>query len=262
MALVGLLTDFGTRDWYVASMKGVIADIAPHAQIIDITHDIPMGDVAAASFMLLVSHTTWPKGSIFVAVVDPGVGSARKALIGCANGYVFIGPDNGILASCFALDPTVEVRHLSNPAYWRPHVSPTFHGRDVFAPAAASMARGGSLNSYGPLMTSWAPSPLPEPVMHGSEVCGVVAYIDHFGNALTNIPLPVVSSAVGPRADVVVGDQVLPLLSFYKQVPPGAPLAVEGSCGYVEISVNAGSAAGNLGLRRGSPVTVRPAAKQ
>jgi len=257
MSIIALLTDFGTRDWYVASMKGVIADIAPHATIIDISHDIPMGDTAAAAFTLLISHPTYPRGTIFVAVVDPGVGSDRRGLIGCANGYVFVGPDNGVLAPCLDADSRVEVRCLANPSYQRPQVSPTFHGRDIFAPAAANMARGGTLSAFGPAVTSWAPSPVPRPSVEGAVLHGAVAYVDRFGNAITNVPLALARQRAGTELEVEAGGLKLPLLSFYQQVHSGEPVALEGSCGYIEVSINGGSAAEKLGLAVGTPVVVR-----
>jgi len=253
---IALLTDFGTRDWYVAAMTGAILSVAGRADIIDISHSIPMGDIRAGAYALLASHRSFPRGTVFVAVVDPGVGSSRLALIARCGDSVLIGPDNGLLAPCLALEPRPVVRQISNPGYQRSGVSAVFHGRDVFAPAAAHMVRGVPFPSFGPLVVTWVTGPC-APAQYGRErAAGAVCYIDHLGNALTNIQTMAAQEACGKQMEVRTAGRCPPIVSYYEEVPRGKPLAVTGSSGYVEIAVNGGSACRRLGLRPGSVVTV------
>jgi S-adenosyl-L-methionine hydrolase (adenosine-forming) len=259
MVPVALLTDFGTRDWYIASMKGVILGKAPGTPIVDITHDIPMGNITVGAFVLFAAHSAFPAGTVFAVVVDPGVGSKRLPLIARAGGYIFIGPDNGVLSPCLQRYSDVSVHELREAEYRRDEVSCTFHGRDIFAPAAAHAARGVPLSSFGPAVTEYRITDIPQPLRQGSTVAGRVLYIDRFGNAVTTIPISAVESIPHESCTVSVARRRLPLLSYYGEVGRGKPLALIGSSGFVEISVNRGSAARRLGLRVGSRVVVRAA---
>ena len=244
--IITLLTDFGTVDGYVAEMKGVILSRAPEAALVDATHDIPPQDVECARLTLARYWRRFPAGTVHVAVVDPGVGSARAAIAVENDGRWLVGPDNGVLSPALLL-PGARVVSLPIP----PGASHTFHGRDVFAPAAALLAMGTPIDQLG--------APHAEPVVRRTaearrapdgSIVGEVIAVDRFGNALTNL--------VAPRGGTVVaGGRELPIRRAYAEGAPGAPLAVIGSNGLVEIAVRDGSAARELGLARGAPVALR-----
>lgn len=258
MSLIALITDFGTRDWYVASMKAVIAGIAPDARVVDISHEIPMGNVAAGAFALLACHSYFPEGTVFLAVVDPGVGSDRLPVIARSDRYQFVGPDNGLLSGCLERAETASVRELANPRFRLANVSSTFHGRDIFAPGAAHAARGAPFEEFGPEVVDYRTTGIPFPLVQGKRIGGRILYVDRFGNAITNIPVSALREALGEHeVSVTVGRRKVPYLSYYSQVRPGRPLALDGSSGFVEISVNRGSAARRLGLRLGARVVVQ-----
>ncbi len=262
MAVIALLSDFGYQDWYVGAVKGAICGIAGRVDIVDITHGVPMGDIRAGAYALLSSYRSFPKGTIFVAVVDPGVGSSRLGLIARAGDYVFVGPDNGLLAPCLALDKHPSVRRLTNPNYQRSRISPVFHGRDIFAPAAAHMARGASLNSFGAEVKKWVSGPFVPARTLADRITGTICYIDHFGNALSSILLKEALAVCGKHPVVRVRGRRLPLKFYYDEVARGKPLAVGGSAGYIEVAVNDGSAARKLGLRVGTTVSVTRTTKR
>jgi S-adenosyl-L-methionine hydrolase (adenosine-forming) len=249
---IALITDFGCTDWFAAAMKGAILSVNPKAAIIDITHQVPAGDVRAAAFCLLAAHDAFPKGTVFVAVVDPGVGSGRRAIAARAGGYFFIGPDNGVLSLAVDKYKAPEIRVLENKRLFGKIVSSTFHGRDIFAPVAGQVSKGVSFAKVGPRTNKIVRITLPEPRIAGSRIVGNIVYIDHFGNAITNIP----SSAAPTAARVAVKHKTFPLCTCYADVDKGKPLAVGGSCGFVEISVNQGNAARELKLKVGDRVTL------
>lgn len=257
MGTIALLTDFGLQDWYVGVMKGVIRGIAPAADIVDLTHGLPMGDITAGACALSASYTYFPAGTIFVVVVDPGVGSSRRALIASTSRYTFVGPDNGVLAPVLAAEQDVAVHTLTNPAFQVHPVSETFHGRDVFAPAAAHFHGGAALEKFGEPASDYVGDTIPQPTVSRSQIHGEVVYIDHFGNAMTNIHQDTLSRIPGRTAVVTVEQRAkVSLKQHYAQVARGEVLALIGSSGYVELSVNGGSAADVLGLKRGSPLTL------
>ncbi|HUI91587.1 MAG TPA: SAM-dependent chlorinase/fluorinase [Chitinivibrionales bacterium] len=248
---VALLTDFGTKDWFVASMKGVILSINPSAVIVDITHHITAGDISSAAFNLLSCHAFFPNGTIFVAVVDPGVGSSRQAIAVKAGPYFFIGPDNGVLSPAIDNYYNPELRSLLNPKYFRKKVSATFHGRDIFAPAAAYLSKGIAFGKLGPRIKGVVRLTMPLAREVGNKIVGCILYLDHFGNAITNIPSSLLDSKV--KYVSVKGSKV-PMAACYSDVDEGKPLAVIGSCGFVEISVNRGDAARKMRLKVGDKV--------
>lgn len=261
---ITLLTDFGTQDVYVGVMKGVIAQICPTAQVIDLTHALPPQDVAAARFHLMNAYPYFPEGTIHVAVVDPGVGSTRRAIALQLSGGVLVAPDNGLVSGVLAQYPdTIQVGvELTNPDYWRsPTPSATFHGRDIFAPVAAHLAAGVSLEALGtPLsISSLVPLPLPPYETQGlgsdQTLKGCIQAIDHFGNGVTTIPAQTLQ---GQSWVMEIEGQRIPMGHTYGDRPPGDPLMLVGSHGWVEVAVNQGHAASQLGLRVGSPVTLRP----
>jgi S-adenosyl-L-methionine hydrolase (adenosine-forming) len=257
MPIIALITDFGTRDWYVASMKGALLGIAPQATVVDITHEIAPGDVRSAAYVLLSTFRDFPQGAIFVGVVDPGVGSDRRGIAARCGGYLFVGPDNGILSRCLGARENAEVRSLTNPAFQRHPASQSFHGRDIFAPAAAHLAVGVPLESFGPLVTDCVMLDAPAPRAVDGEIRGEVVYIDRFGNAITNIPLSRCGGGEADRRVVIVKGQECPVADHYDAVPRAAALGVAGSSGYLEVSVNGGSAAEVLKLTAGDPVSLR-----
>jgi len=269
VSTVALLTDFGTSDVLVGVMKAVILRAAPRTAIIDLTHEIPPGDVAAAALRLWQAAPWLPPGTVCLAVVDPGVGSARRAIAGAAGSLAFVGPDNGIFSWMLARAPGFRAVQLAVPAA----ASATFHGRDVFAPAAARLCAGAPLESLGPAAGDLHALASPRLVADGESVRGEVLQHDGFGNVLTSIGIlsvedggisvrPWVTGKPTARLGGTRFHAVLPgglgvrLARAYSDVPPGSPLAYVGSDGLLEIGVNGGSAAASLGLPRGSEVVL------
>jgi S-adenosyl-L-methionine hydrolase (adenosine-forming) len=250
---IALITDFGQSDWFVAGMKGVILSVNPGAMIVDINHNIPAGGISAAALNLLACHACFPKGTIFVAVVDPGVGSSRAAIAAKAGPYFFLGPDNGVLSPVIDNYYKPELRALLNPKVFLNKVSATFHGRDIFAPAAAHLSKGVAFEKLGPKIKDIVRISMPLAREKGKQITGRVMYIDHFGNAITNIPSSLVSSSI---KHVLIKGRKVPLRSCYADVDEGKPLAVVGSCGFVEISVNKGNAAKKMRLKIGDNVEI------
>ncbi len=249
--IVTLLTDFGTTDGYVGEVKGTLLSLAPGTAIVDVAHDIPAGDVAAGCYVLGRVWRTFPKGTVHLAVVDPGVGSARRALAAEAGGHFFVAPDNGLLSDVFAA-ATPRAVSLAVPTA----ASRTFHGRDVFAPAAARLASGAPLLDLGAPFSD--PVRLPAHVLEvqEGELVGEVVYVDRFGTLVTNLPL----RKVAPNARVRLAGHDLQLLATFADVPAGEPVAFIGSGATVEIAVRNGRADVVLGLSRGTEVraTARP----
>src|SRR6266478_233225 len=188
MPLITLTTDFGTRDWFAGTMKGVILGIHPRAKVVDLTHEIAPGDIWSGAFALNAACHFFPKGTIHVAVVDPGVGSSRRAITVQTTDYIFVGPDNGVLSWALAKQEIKAVHELENVDYFLPDVSATFHGRDVFAPVAAHLSRGVPVRKLGPRLKDFVRLPWPEVARRPGAITGEVIFIDRFGNAITNIP--------------------------------------------------------------------------
>jgi S-adenosylmethionine hydrolase len=264
--VIALLTDFGTQDHYVGAMKGAILTVCPEATLVDITHELPRHDVAAAAFSLSAAHRSFPPGTVFLAVVDPGVGSQRRAVAVEAGGYRFVGPDNGIFTLILAEYPGAEVREIRNARLLAREVSATFHARDVFAPAAAHLARGGTLGDLGPAVRDPVVSPLPGIRRLGrSEWEAAVVDVDGFGNLTTNLSRDDLAGILGTLGDdptrivVIVEGAVLPLVRTYADVAEGEPCALMGSSGRLEIAVHRDSAARLLGVPKGAPVRLRAA---
>jgi hypothetical protein len=251
---ITLLTDFGTADGYVAAMKGVIAAIAPAAYIDDAAHDIPPGDVHAAAWALAGYWRLYPSGTVHVVVVDPGVGSPRRALAAEADGRLLVAPDNGVLTHALAAASRPTVIAIENERFVRDVVSPTFHGRDVFAPVAAHLAAGSSYLELGRSISDAEKLDVPEPARSRAAIHGVIVHVDRFGNLITNVPADWVHA--GSR--IRIGSRELPLRRTYAEAAIGEPLAVIGSRGVVEISVRDGNAASALGVQRGAEVSVAP----
>lgn len=245
---ITLLTDFGTRDGFVGAMKGVIAAALPGAAVDDVAHDIPPGDIRAAAGALERYWLRYPVGTVHVVVVDPGVGTTRAALACSASDRLLVGPDNGALTPALAVAGARCVR-IDVGALRRP-VSPTFHGRDVFAPAACALAAGQPLESLGAPFVDPVRLGSPKPSRVGEDALGEVLALDGFGNATTNLP----GTWVRPGCRVAVAGLRLPVLSAYGDVASGEPLALIDSEGRVEIAVRDRSAADRLGLVAGTAV--------
>jgi len=239
MGIITLTTDFGYGDHYAGVMKGVIAGINPSAIVIDITHGIDSYNVAEAAFKLYASYSYFPEGAIHVAVVDPGVGSVRKAIAAEAGGYRFVGPDNGIFSLIFDERGVERIVEITNPAFMLPNLSSTFHGRDIFAPAAAHLSKGMALSDLGEGLRSYERLDIPRLEEDGGAVTGNAIYADRFGNLVTNIPGSLIGDAVRVRA----GDVTINYISVsYADGKKGEFLAIIGSSGFLEISLNKGSA--------------------
>jgi hypothetical protein len=244
MRIVTLLTDFGTADSYVAEMKGALLSRAPGVTLVDISHQIAPGDLRAGQYLLGRAWQRFPEGTVHLAVVDPGVGTERRALAAEHAGHRFVAPDNGLLSFL-----PRNGRYISLPI--PPSAAPTFHGRDVFAPAAASLAAEATLDSLGTSITDPSYSPLPTPHHDGVAVVGEVIYVDRFGTLVSNIS----PAAVEPGVRIRVGGvDVGPLRRTFADAARGALVAFMGSGGTVEIAVRDGSAARLLGVGVGAEV--------
>jgi S-adenosylmethionine hydrolase len=254
---IAFLTDFGTRDHYVGAMKGAALTICPDATLVDITHDIAPQDILGGALALGAAFKYFPPFTIFVVVVDPGVGSRRRALAAAAGDYVFVAPDNGLLTLVFReTEPSVLVE-LTNPEYASRQVSRTFEGRDRFAPAAAWLACGTALEALGPRVDDWQTLSIPTPEIASGTLRGTVLLVDRFGNLITNIDRRTFAAFSGLRqASVTVGAQSARVVDTYAEAAPGDVCALFGSSDRLEVAVNGGSAAGRLGAVRGTSVVV------
>ena len=255
---IALLTDFGLADGYVAAMKGVMLDILPWVQLVDVTHEIPPQDVHRAAFVLHTVAPFFPAGAVFLVVVDPGVGTERRPIALFTDRAVFVGPDNGVFTWIFRTQRVREVRELTNPYYMRSEVSATFHGRDIFAPFAAHIAAGVPATSIGPAVTDPVQLDIPEPeVREDGALLGHVIHIDGFGNVITNITEGMLIEADTWRFEIA-GREVDAFIPSYGYARPGEMVALVGSMGYVEIAVSHGSAARELDARLHMPVVAHP----
>jgi S-adenosyl-L-methionine hydrolase (adenosine-forming) len=257
--IVALLTDFGTRDHYAGAMRGVVLGICPDATLADITHEIAPQDVLGGALELASAFTYFPQSTVFLCVVDPGVGSARRALAAEAAGYRFVAPDNGLLTLVFDQAAPARVVELADPRYARPPISRTFEGRDRFAPAAAWIATGVDLEALGPPVREWTRLDIPEPSVDRAQLSGVVLRVDRFGNLVTNITRRRFDElAAGRSAHIAIGSEDVPKqVETYADAAGGSICALFGSSEHLEIAVAGGSAAERLGLTRGAPVVVR-----
>jgi hypothetical protein len=254
-------SDFGRADWFVGVVHGVIHAICPDVRVVDLTHDVPPGHVERAAFVLEAAAPDFPPGAVHLAVVDPGVGTDRQALVVRARGQLFVGPDNGILEWALA-DPDAQVHSATEARFHRQPVSRTFHARDVFGPIAAHLAAGVTPAELGARLASPHRRPRPVPERDDGRLVGEVVFVDHFGNALTNLTEAELSDAfpmVPPeRLDVRVGERTLRgLARAYGASPVGALVAIIGSSGRLEIAQVGGDAASRLGLGEGDRIAVQ-----
>lgn len=258
MRLITLTTDFGYQDGFAGVMRGVILSRLPSARIVDLTHGVPRGDIRAAAFIVASCISHFPPDCIHVVVVDPGVGSERAPLaIRHGRGFL-VGPDNGVFGLVLARSGAWSARRIEHPAARLPRVSATFHGRDIFAPAAAWLARGRRFDRIGPRVTDLVQLPWPEPVVERGAWVGEIIHVDGFGNATTNLSNTLLTEGAGTGWRMVLpGGRRCPIASCYAAVKPGRPVVVPGSDGWLEVAVNLGHAARDLGLELGQKVRLR-----
>lgn len=256
--MIALLTDFGLKDYFVAEMKALIFSINPNEVIVDITHDIPPQDVNSGAFVLWASYKWFPKGTIFVAVVDPGVGTQRAPLLIKSKNYFFIGPDNGLLSLAAEEDGVEEAYKITARL---PQISSTFHGRDVFAYAAALLSRGVRPDYLGVKVSEYVKLKRPEAVKEGDALKGTLIYIDRFGNIYTSINEKLIKDIAnyGDLLCVSVAGKSYKarFLQSYGYAEPGEVLLLINSEGFLEIAINRGSAAERLGHKVGEQVEIR-----
>lgn len=246
--VITLTTDFGTRDHYVGAMKGVIATLAPRVSVFDITHGIPEFDVSEGAFAIAQAYRFYPLGTVHVVVVDPGVGSSRRPIAVAAEGHLFIAPDNGVLSQVLESAESFEARTIASRHGHR-SLSHTFHGRDLFAPAGARLATGLPFDDVGDRVSN----PFRLPSVAVAQGAGRVLHVDGFGNVVTSFQ----EGDLPERTGLKVGSVTVQLRSTsYATVPEGRLFLIPGSSGYVEVSLNRGSAADALGVRAGAPVTL------
>jgi S-adenosylmethionine hydrolase len=255
--VIALLTDFGTRDHYAGTMKGVMLGICPDATLVDISHDVPAHDVLAAALELAAACPHFPSGTVFLAVVDPGVGSSRRGIAAEAGDYRFVAPDNGVLTAVLDEHPPKRVVELTERKYARPTVSRTFEGRDRFAPAAAWLAKGIDLTALGRTAGAIQRLEIPQPLVEADRIDGVVVRVDRFGNLITNIRRKAFELLAGGSLEIRAGAHQVPrVVSTYTDAPPGEVCALFGSTDHLEIAANGASAAAMLDLDRGAAVQV------
>lgn len=254
--MITLTTDFGLKDPYVAEMKGVILTINPTATIIDITHDIEKYNIRAAAFTLASATPYFPKGTVHLAVVDPSVGTKRRAILIQTKQGFFVGPDNGSLILAAENQGIEHIRQLTNPKFMLPKVSNTFHGRDVFAPAAAHLDKGVEPCEFGPEITDAVTPPFASVTRKDDVLIGEVLHIDGFGNVITNIPQKDTAQAKTVTVKLPTAQLKLAFVKTYGQAKPKEPLALIGSHGFLEIALNQGSAAKEFGVTAGDRVEV------
>jgi S-adenosyl-L-methionine hydrolase (adenosine-forming) len=252
-SIITLTTDFGTRDPFAGIIKGVIAGINPDAAVIDLTHAVAPQNVREGAFILSISKPYFPKGTVHVTVVDPGVGGQRRAIAADIGDCFFVGPDNGVLSWVLGDAKRAVIRQIANPEYIRHPVSATFHGRDIFAPAAAYLSAGVPIGDLGPAVDDPVMFPFPRARERDREIRGEILYIDRFGNLITNIRP---EDPDGVR-EISIGDKTIGGLSEnYGQGGGREVIALVGSTDFIEIAVNLGSAADEIGASVGDEVRV------
>jgi hypothetical protein len=259
--VITLTTDFGTNDHFVGAMKGVIVDIVPEAQIVDITHAVQAYDVLDGALTIAQAYSYFPNGTIHLVVVDPGVGTARRPILASSDGFHFVAPDNGVLSMVYAKEERIHVRHITSEHYFRQPVSNTFHGRDIFAPVAAYLAKQVDSHKFGDEIEDFVKFAAPRPKPAGeNKIRGVVLKIDRFGNLVTNVTaadVPALFAAKPGAFKIVVGrGEITDIRTAYAEGGPGEVFGILGSMGYLEIVANRAAAAQITGAVKGSEVSI------
>jgi S-adenosyl-L-methionine hydrolase (adenosine-forming) len=257
--IVTLTTDFGLNDHFVGTMKGVILRIVPDAEIVDICHSVQAFDILDGALALAQTYSYFPPRTVHLVVVDPGVGSARRPIIASSEEQSFVAPDNGVLSLMYAREERLNVRHITSEHYFLQPISNTFHGRDIFAPVAAYLAKGVEHEKFGEEITDFVRfnAPRPKPT-DANTVRGVVLRVDRFGNLITNFTAqdaPALFQQTPPAFKIVVGKREISVMrSNYAEGAPGEVFGILGSMGYLEIVANRGSAAQLVGSGKGTEV--------
>lgn len=260
-AIITLTTDFGLRDSYVAEMKAAILSLSRAVHLVDVTHEVEPQQIVEAALAVDAAAAFFPPGTIHLAVVDPGVGTARRGLVVAAGGQLFVGPDNGLFTPILTRGDWMAFE-LAAREYRLPEVSRTFHGRDVFAPAAAHLALGVPPSQFGPPVADPVRLPWAGARQVAGGWAGTVIHVDRFGNLVTSISASqVIAVTGGGEAAIKVAGRLLPLVGTYAELPPGGAGALVGSRNRLEVVVREGSAAGRLRAHRGTPVVLRPRAR-
>jgi len=259
--IITFSSDFGSSGPYVGAVKGAILKICPQARIVDISHEISSHNILEGAFNLACSYSYFPAGTVHLAVVDPGVGSQRRGIAVSTERHHFVGPDNGLFTLIYRREKVKRVISIESERHCRETVSPTFHGRDVFGPAAAWLARGTAPEQLGPEVTDWRSLPLTLLQREGSgRVAGVVLQVDRFGNVITSVHDRELRDLLGYEpalAEFSAGGRAIARrCRTYADAPAGELVYLKGSSGYYEIAVSEQSAAGILGLKVGDPVQV------
>jgi len=259
--IVTLTTDFGLNDHFVGTVKGAILSIAPDAEIVDICHSVQAFDILDGALALAQAYSYFPTRTVHVVVVDPGVGSARRPILASSDRYNFVAPDNGVLSLMYAREERLNVRHITSDHYFLQPLSNTFHGRDIFAPVAAYLAKGVDQEKFGPEITDFVRFNAPRPkAVDAKTLRGIVLKVDRFGNLITNItaqdapalfqvPLPAFKMAIGQR-------EVTSFKTNYADGAPNELFAILGSMGYLEIAANRAAAAQLAGAGKGTEVSL------
>ena len=258
--IVTLTTDFGTNDHFVGAVKGVILDIVPEAAIVDISHAVQAFDVLDGALTISQTYSYFPTGTVHMIVVDPGVGTARRPIIASSDGYHFVAPDNGVLSMIYAKEERIHVRHVTAEHYFHQPVSNTFHGRDIFAPVAAYLAKMVDSHKFGDEIEDYVRFAAPKPKPAGeNRIRAVVLKVDRFGNLISNVtPDDVPALFAGKAAfKIVVGNrEITELRGNYAEGAPGEVFGILGSMGYLEIVANRAAAAQITGAGKGSEVSI------
>jgi len=259
--IVTLTTDFGLNDHFVGTMKGVILSIAPEAEIVDICHSVQAFDILDGALALAQAYNYFPTRTVHLVVVDPGVGSARRPILASCDKYNFVAPDNGVLSLMYAREERLNVRHISSDHYFLQPLSNTFHGRDVFAPVAAYLAKGVDQEKFGNEITDFVRFNAPKPKATDAKTLrGVVLKVDRFGNLITNITpqdVPALFQSQPASFKILVGKkEITTLRTNYAEGAPGEIFAIVGSMGYLEIAANRGAAAQLSGAGKGAEVSI------
>jgi S-adenosylmethionine hydrolase len=258
-ALVTLLTDFGTKDHYVASMKGVILSINPNCTLIDITHHVNPQDIYEGATLLAHAYSSFPKGTIHLSVVDPGVGGLRKPILIATSNYFFLGPDNGLFTSALSHEKIKHVVALTRKKYFSSKISNTFHGRDIFAPVAGHLSSGVKPKAFGDEIDSWSKLVFQNPIIKERNLIGEVLYIDTFGNLISNIDGQRLLHFINRHSFIIkIGKETMNHLKRgYVEGKKGEPMALLGSGGFLEIAIREGNAQKRFKIRRGDSIIIQ-----
>jgi hypothetical protein len=259
-AIITLTTDYGGKDAFAASVKGSILKINPQALIVDITNEISPLDIWEAAYTLRSAYSHFPKGTVHLAVVDPGVGSGRKPIIVVTESYYFVGPDNGLFTLVYQEAERIRVHHITSAHYFSPKPGPTFHGRDIFAPVAGWLSKGIASGNFGDEITDYVKLNIPALKAIPNGIEGHIVHIDRFGNIITNITYDDIKAVIPEGVDLgsvsvgISGQEIKGLKKYYAEATPGAPAALINSSGVLEIFMFKQNAKTALSVKRGEPV--------